>query len=173
MDHSFSDDRHPAYRFSSDDRQLKVKSMNKKQKAKDKKVKDIDENLKSEWVRSEPIYVSKNDNDPLKRDRYKKFKEQLNKHGFCDSETWSLDYVISKFIVPRLKRFKEINNGFSMSVTSEEWNKILDKMIFAFEWNCRDQEEEMDYNPKTWKKDLRKHEEGMKLFAKYFRDLWW
>ena len=43
--------------------------------------------------------------------RYWKFLWQRWTRGFDDSETWSLYDTIARFILPRLKRFKEIADG--------------------------------------------------------------
>ena len=100
--------------------------------------------------------------------REKEFSKQRIERGFDDSETWSLDSSIASFTVPRLKRFKEVNNGAPFQLNIEEWNIILDKMITSFElilensgsciWN---EGEEKQVN------------EGLDLFRNYFFDLWW
>jgi hypothetical protein len=92
--------------------------------------------------------------------------------GFSDEITWNLDGEISKWILPRLKRFKELNNGHPNCFTWEEWNIVLDKMILAhelhstrFEWIYEDEKQaEINHN---------KIKEGMYLFNKYYGDLWW
>lgn len=94
-----------------------------------------------------------------------KFSKQRLKRGFDDSETWSLYTTIASFIVPRLKRFKKVNNGYPANLTEEEWDTILDKMIFSFE-NC-------DHDKLFEKEFYDKYEEGINLFAKYFMNLWW
>lgn len=124
--------------------------------------------MRNTWALKEPYLVPKDDN------RYRRQLIQLKAKGYSDSETWALDSVICKFILPRLKRFKEINNGSPLGLTSKEWDAILDEMIFAFEWNISEEsdivhnisEEEIQNNWKRYKK-------GMGLFAKHFRDLWW
>ena len=123
---------------------------------------------KSEWSRKTPLFIKKNDK------RYKKHAAQLKKDGFSDSETWALDSCICKFILPRLKRFKKVNIGYpGGDVTWEAWNEILDKMIFAFEWSLTCEDEcrilSQDEQDKMWAN----FEEGMSLFAQYFRHLWW
>ena len=69
-----------------------------------------------------------------KRTRKKWLKEQglyVN-----PKETWNLDYTIAKFVLPRLKLFKKLNNGYpgrEGMETEEEWDEALDKMIWSFE----------------------------------------
>lgn len=81
------------------------------------------------------------------------------KQGFPESDTWSLDYTIAKFTLPRLKRlrvlvekhggvpaaFSESGFGQDPSLMSDEeydiahakdlkkWLEVIDKMIVAFE----------------------------------------
>jgi hypothetical protein len=118
--------------------------------------------LASEWSRKTPLYMDKKDK------RYKKHLEQLKSRGFSDSETWSLYSVIAEFIIPRLKRFKEINNGYPYGLTMKEWNTTIDKMVFAFEYLLDD--ERMSKFPEA---DDIKVQEGLRLFSEYFRALWW
>jgi hypothetical protein len=119
----------------------------------------------SEWSLQKPLHVESSDVG------YDHHVKQLRQRGFSDSETWSLDVVISKFILPRLKRFKEVNNGYPGHLTPEGWNEIIDKMIFAFEFNIT--MDEWSSNKEGFDAEVAKYEEGMQLFAKYFRDLWW
>ena len=100
--------------------------------------------------------------------REKDFKKQRIERGFDDSETWSLTDTISNFIIPRLKRFKEINGGILCEMTSEEWNLILDKIIRAFELSARDK------GSRIWNKEEEKElDEGLDLFRQWFFALWW
>lgn len=96
-------------------------------------------------------------------DRWDDFKSQRLERGFDESETWSLDSTISRFIEPRLKAFKEYNVGYPGGMTTEQWNEILDKMIKAFGYINND--ETFDHQDEV--------SEGLDLFRKYFFDLWW
>jgi len=132
------------------------------------KSKKLSENLKSKWSLKEPMYVEKFE------DRYTKYANQLKTDGFSDTETWSLSDVICEFILPRLIRFKEINNGFPQGTTSEKWDEILDQMIFAFDLSLHWEDEKYDNLSEEEKKtNWMKYEIGMDLFRRYFRDLWW
>ena len=69
----------------------------------------------------------------------RKRKKWLKKHGkYVDKkDTWSLDHTIAEFILPRLKLFKKLNNGYpgrGDMDTSEKWDEALDKMILSFEY---------------------------------------
>lgn len=87
--------------------------------------------------------------------------------GFDDSETWSLDLRIAQFTLPRLKRFKELSMAHPMDLTEEEWVDILDEIIYSMEI-CSDEDyilrDDIDWD---------RVYNGLELFGKWFRDLWW
>ena len=88
--------------------------------------------------------------------------------GWDDSQTWNLDARLAEHILPRLKRFKQLNNCTPMDLTGVEWDHILDQMIFAFEWaaaDCVDRAED--------KETFARVQAGMDLFARFYFDLWW
>jgi len=100
--------------------------------------------------------------------RQRKFFYQRIIRGWDDSETWSLDQPIAKFIAPRLRRFQEIRCGHPTSMEEEEWAADLQKMVEAFEWYASDDR----WGPDEFK-NIEKHQEGIELFAKHFPGLWW
>lgn len=120
------------------------------------------------WVLKEPPYIKKTDK------RYKGFKKQIKEKGFCDAETWGLDSTIAEFILPRLRRFRQILAGYPGNLTSHEWEVILDDMIFAFDWSLNNEENKYDKLTDYEKEEnWRRYETGMNRFAEYFRHLWW
>ena len=106
----------------------------------------------------------------LKRDI--KFLMQRIVRGWDDSETWSLDVPISEFIYPRLERFKLLNNGFPDGITENEWDEILDKMIYSFKL-ISDRFCDSGAGERMLMENIDKIEEGLDLFRKYFFHLWW
>lgn len=106
-------------------------------------------------------------------ERAKKYKEQRMTRGFDDSETWNLDITIAKFLVPRLKAFKECKNGFPARLTEKKWNKILDEMIEGFELHCTKDEWEFEQDINERNEKYAKVNKALKHFSKYFHDLWW
>lgn len=107
---------------------------------------------------------------PYLENKDKKERPELftpNSDGVYPSEAWNLDVCIAHFLVPRLKLFKKNTQSYPASLTEDEWSGILDKMIEGFEevakdegWNSYD----MD--------SVRKADLAIKLFAKYFNNLW-
>ena len=109
-------------------------------------------------------------------------KKWLKQRGLYvnPKETWSLDITFAKYIIPRLKKFKELNNGYpgiEEVNTPEKWDEALDKMIQAFEYVANEFDWWVD-NPKYDCFDEEKRRqvvinEGLQLFAKYYMNLWW
>jgi len=99
--------------------------------------------------------------------RRAKFWLQRQTRGWDDSETWSLDTTIARFVYPRIKRFRELKAGYPMGLTPERWDDILGKIEQAFGIMSIKQGWEMTIN-ESKAVDL-----GLRLFGKYFRDLWW
>ncbi|MBR4315909.1 MAG: hypothetical protein IKP65_02920 [Alphaproteobacteria bacterium] len=118
-----------------------------------------------EW--NKPFYlINKKDK------RAKKFKNQKEKHGFSDDETWSLYTSTVLFFLPRIKRFKKIIEDLRMhpaSLNEQEWIDILNKIVNSFELMFKE-----DINGKNITKEEQEQiNEGLDLFGKYFQDLWW
>ena len=111
-----------------------------------------------------------------KRQR-KKWLKQHNRY-FDPRETWSLDVTIASYVYPRLKLFKKVNIGYPPDISMKEWNEILDKMIFSFGELKKDYiGYEINYDDPDWKDKIdeydHKVQEGLDLFGKYFKYLWW
>jgi hypothetical protein len=69
---------------------------------------------------------------------------QRMRYGVTDSECWSLSHTLTEFILPRLKHFKKINvHSYPPDITPEQWNEILDELIWTFEY----MENEQKFNP--------------------------
>ena len=105
-------------------------------------------------------------------DRWYYFKRRLRllfqrwTRGWDDSDTWSLNTVLATFALPRLRRYKELSNGYPVGMTEAEWNTALDDMIYAMSLHC--------VEPLTWDDvDHERLARGCALFGTRFRDLWW
>jgi len=97
-----------------------------------------------------------------------RFLYQRIRRGFSDDETWGLDYTIGCFVLPRLKRFKELNNGYPGGLTEEKWDSMLDDMIFAMERAKKD-----DSLWELNKEQCERATRGARYFGEYFFSLWW
>ena len=126
-------------------------------------------------------------------------KRQKKIRNIKYKDIYNLDSTIARFILPRLKFFRKKICSCPYGFTLEEWKDILDKMILAFELildksepnfgehKCHiekindklsklveDSDSTFDTEAyRKWHKDRQKTiEEGLKLFAEYFQDLW-
>ena len=106
-------------------------------------------------------------------------------------ELYDLDVTIARFILPRLMAFKQhCERTPRPNMTREEWNESLDKMIYAFERiACQTEEDTPEYKAyieaiwnneedladlkRAAKASLKPISEGLSLYHKYYRSLWW
>jgi len=102
-----------------------------------------------------------------------KFAYQKITRGFSDRDTWSLDHTIANYILPRLKRFKEVNNGHPTHLSEDEWDSILDEMIYAMEYTATQWTDDWDDTNFNVQENWDRYLQGMKYFGKYFHHLWW
>ena len=63
-------------------------------------------------------------------------------------ELYDLDITIARFILPRLMAYKKhCECTPNLNMTQEEWNGILDKMIYAFDRiACQTEEDTPEYS---------------------------
>lgn len=93
-------------------------------------------------------------------------------------DAWSIKVDTAKFLVPRLKMFlKEIEKvGATPGLLArqypddgyERWREMVKKMLFSFEYYA-------DYDERklvTSDNELRRVEEGLSLFSKWYGHLW-
>jgi hypothetical protein len=96
--------------------------------------------------------------------RWVRFWWQRRIRGWDDSQTWWLYYHIAKWTLPRLRRFRQLNDGYPQGFTATSWAEALDDMIYALEYCCSNEDLVDDWG---------RVERGLKNFGLYFRDLWW
>lgn len=95
--------------------------------------------------------------------RYWKFKR---KTGFCPLEIWNLNTAIAEFTLPRLKYFRNHHHGYPYGLSEEKWNKTLDDMIYALDFEVN----QWNYD---WSEiDHKRVKRGFKNFGVYLSHLW-
>ena len=104
----------------------------------------------------------------IKRDI--RFFYQRWTRGWDDSDTWNLNDGIVNYTLPRLRRFKELNNCRPVDLTDEQWDEILGEMIWFLEI-LKMQSDGEDIDPKIYGSDRIK--KAALLFGEYLNDLWW
>lgn len=102
-----------------------------------------------------------------------------DEEGFRDCEFFSLDYSLSLYIYSHLCYFKEYClYGHPCGMTNEQWCSILDKMIEAFKLLIIEDKDENKYSIERERKIISKNKQkkinyGMRLFIKYYNNLWY
>lgn len=126
---------------------------------------------------------------------------QRGKRGYSDMDVYSIDDWFLTVIVPMLRQLKETKHGYPSDLTPEQWDKILDRMIFCFKevnddtcsmvneysgklfsFITNDEETnkaDKELKDKFFKREIEIDEyktkmknEGFQLFSKYFHNLW-
>lgn len=98
-----------------------------------------------------------------------KNKYQKITRGYSDEELWNLDATFVRWMLPRLKAFKEKTQGYPCDVSEDEWNDILNKIIKSFEVYMKDLPDDLE----ELRKDTETIKEGFKLFGERLYNLWW
>ena len=91
---------------------------------------------------------------------------QRGKRGFADCDTWDFDIYLARIIKEGVSQLKEEKYGFPCDLEEDEWNKILDNIIYTF----TEEENILDKNP--YNNYDEQKENGWKLFKEYFHNLW-
>jgi len=94
------------------------------------------------------------------------FEKQFNTDGFDNSVTWSLDYSIIKFILPRLGRYYELADKVIDIDAHEGFRKAIEEMIEGFTIA-------LDKETLESKKDYDKIQKAWDNLAKWHNGLWW
>jgi hypothetical protein len=97
-----------------------------------------------------------------------KYRQQRFLNGFDDTETWHMDRTMALFIIPRLKRFMEVNNGIPIGETEESYDEKLRFIIQAFEnYYATDQ-----YYNSVDIEERKKLTDDVRLAVEYLSKLW-
>lgn len=123
----------------------------------------------------------------LKDIKYKiKYAFERIKDGYDSRDVFSLDYNFIWRFEKLLKEFRKYNNGVPYEMSEEEWNKILDEMIYHLHYMDENNiEDELQFYVKDEKDSyiivgntvyeiMCEHkDEFFMLFSKYFYNLWY
>lgn len=107
---------------------------------------------------------------------YKRFINLVHKktRGYSYYDLLNLDCTIADFVLPRLKAYKLENIGHPTNLSQEEWDIILDKMIYSFE-SCSSKEafkDDFEFGSTEYSEHRKRVAEGLRLFGENFEALW-
>ena len=100
-----------------------------------------------------------------------KYKQQRESQGFDDTETWHLDRTLALFLIPRLERFIQVNNGFPTSETEESYDEKLNFILNSFKEYYYNENEEVSLEIE--KERLSNAKKAAVLLGELWFDLWW
>lgn len=101
-----------------------------------------------------------------------KMKWQMLTQGCNDRQVWAFNSEMTELTIKLLTRFKNNLNGCPSKLTPEKWYRILTQIIEGFEAQnelhnmCEYDKEMTSILEKKWK-------EGMKLYTKWYGNLWY
>lgn len=92
------------------------------------------------------------------------YKQQRIERGFDDSETWSLDGTFSKFMLPRLERYREITKD--MFSEQDDFNIKIEELIESLKIHiCED-----TIHTNETREQIKK---GLRHLPEIYLGLWW
>ena len=104
-------------------------------------------------------------------ERLDHFKKQREENGFDDTETWHLDKTLALFLIPRLERFIQVNNGYPGGETEESFNEKLNFILKSFKeyYNGENNEVSLELE----KERLINANKAVVILGEIWFDLWW
>jgi len=108
--------------------------------------------------------------------------------GYSDIDIWNLDNYIEKSVLPKLKIFRENTQAYPSipgeCESFEEWQAILDDMIFGIEFGLNDDDwyiehvlykkgEDKEKALELFNRMQSRAQRGRELFGKWLTALWW
>ena len=139
-----------------------------KSKSTQKKSKDSSKSSTITEINNFSIAEEVYSDEPEKLEKYKK---QRDERGFDDTETWHLDKTVALFLLPRLKRYIQVNNGFPGGMTEELYNEILNYIVKSFEEYYQD--ENVEVSLELEKERLSNAKKAVAILGEIWFDLWW
>ena len=139
-----------------------------KSKSTQKKSKDSSKSSTTSEINNFSIAEEVYPDEPEKLERYKK---QRDERGFDDTETWHLDKTLALFLIPRLERFIQVNNGFPGGETEESFNEKLNFILKSFEQYYYI--ENVEVSLELEKERVSNLKKAAAILGEIWFDLWW
>ncbi len=104
-----------------------------------------------------------------------------DEEGFVDAEHFNLDTSLSLYIYSQLCYFRDypMTCGTPMGMTHEQWENTVDAMIEAFRLLIieEDYSDRWSMTDKQWKQQSKNKRKkinyGLRMFIKYYNNLWY
>lgn len=112
-----------------------------------------------------------------------KFGFQRMFRGYDNADVWEFHWNFVNRNIKLIKHFKKHNNGYPYNLTEEQWNEILDEMLFHLEMmdECKVRKQLKQGMPEGWRPATNSVYEIMErhkndffdLMKEHFYDLWY
>ena len=139
-----------------------------KSKSIQKKSKDFSKSSTTTEINNFSIAEEVYPDEPEKLEKYKKQREE---RGFDDTETWHLDKTLALFLIPRLERFIQVNNGYPGGETEESFNEKLNFILKSFKEYYNGENDEVSLELE--KERLINANKAVAILGEIWFDLWW
>jgi hypothetical protein len=108
---------------------------------------------------------------PDEPEKLEKYKKQRDERGFDDTETWHLDKTLALFLIPRLERFIQVNNGYPGGETEKTFNEKLNFILKSFKEYYNGENDEVSLELE--KERLINANKAVAILGEIWFDLWW
>ena len=108
---------------------------------------------------------------PDEPEKLEKYKKQRDERGFDDTETWHLDKTLALFLIPRLERFIQVNNGYPGGETEKSFNEKLNFILKSFKEYYNGENDEVSLELE--KERLINANKAVAILGEIWFDLWW
>ena len=139
-----------------------------KSKSTQKKSKDSSKSSTTSEINNFSIAEEVYPDEPEKLEKYKK---QRDERGFDDTETWHLDKTLALFLIPRLERFIQVNNGYPGGETEKTFNEKLNFILKSFKEYYNGENDEVSLELE--KERLINANKAVAILGEIWFDLWW
>lgn len=96
---------------------------------------------------------------------------QRGKRGWSECDSWNIDTWFMDTLLPMLTSYRKHHIGYPGYITFNEWNQILDRMIYLLKEMKEDDFSTEDI-AKSYEHRNNCKDEFFKLFSEYFYHLW-
>lgn len=93
---------------------------------------------------------------------------QRGKRGWSETDSWSIDYYLSRVISESVARLRERDIGYPSNLEPDEWQEILCAISDGFRLHLKVYDDIKEVTPA----EKKKIHTAKRLFVKYFEGLW-
>jgi len=101
-----------------------------------------------------------------------KYAHQRVFRGYDDNAKWDLSHTLAEIIRDVTYDMAENINVFPIKLGEKKWREILEQISFGFGSYLEMDSGNYLYTDKEYKNLDKDFNKGLKLFVKYYRDLW-